>query len=683
MGNPAPVTELLLHRYNNDLVSEGRDETSNLVGRIDFSLEGQFELNNRNLFWDVSAVIGRSDIETQGTGIIDGRFFNAVDAVRLDATSLMPITDALSRRVDGDGANNGDLNGDGTIDMADALQHVVFNGGSGVDIERVDDPVICSVNLLLAQQEGGLTDANGDPLPGPEGYNAPAAGGGLTDSNLPFSDGCVPLNLFSYGGSSSESLAFITGGPQYTRSELRQQVFAANLSGDILDLPAGPLAFGIGWENRTDKGAFNAGLDSAVPITRSAAASSSGGELEANEFYGEVSVPLISENMGFSFLQSAEIALAGRYVENTVTGFEPQTEDTFEGRILVRPTDWLLLRASTANAIRTASLVELFTPRSRTFVSGDDPCDRRAVTRGDNPDLRRANCTAHMTALNVMFEGMPYDPATFESNIQDGTISGGFSQGNAELSPETSESWSAGFVVNPLDDLIVAYDWFNVEIEKRITNFGWEELAAACYDDPSYPNAFCGQFVRDAGTGQISQVSSTWLNSASSRLVGSQLQSEYELGLNDTFGWDFGTLEFDFNLFFLRTDERKDTVTSPITDTSGGYAIPDWEGTFDTTWEYDKWRVFWRMAFQDEPQLDPEKDLFYLNRAGTAVVYKTDIPFIHDLSVSYSITEDIFAQLSIYNLLDRRPSAVEDARTYFGTDERLGRRFILRTRIRF
>ena len=664
------LTEFKLHRYNNDLVNHGQDNTTNLVARGEFALNGQFDWRDRTMFWDFTTVVGRSKVDTEGSGIIDGRFFNAVDAVRLNATTLQPIIGALSAMEDGDG----DLNGDGEVNMADALQRVATTGGSGVDVIRTPNPVVCQISLLHAQN--GLMDADGNELPGPTDYNSPAAGGGLTDRNLPFSDGCVPLNLFTYGGSSPEALGFITGGPQYGRSDFDQRVFMANLSGDLFDLPAGPFAFAVGWENRTDDGEFRSGLDSAVPITRSSAIAASGGKLEANEFFGELRVPLISPEMNVPLLHEAEFTLAARRVVNTIGDDEADAETTNEFRMSVSPTEWLTLRASTASAIRTPSLVELYNPRSQFFVAGDDPCDAREITGGDAPATRRANCLAHMASLGVT----DYDPATFRSNIQDGTIDGGFSSGNALLVPEIAESWSAGFSLEPVDDLVIAFDWLNIEIEERIENFDWEALGAACYDNPVFPgNQFCDQFTRDEGTGQISEVNSTWLNSAESRWVGSQLQAEYEVDL-----WDAGELEWDLYVLYVRTDESQNTPTSPVTDTSGGYFIPDWQGTFDTTYTYDdKWRVFWRVLFQDEPKLDPNGDVFYLNRAENRVVHKTRHPILHNMSVRYNITENFSLQLTVRNVEDRKPNSVENAIGYFGAAEELGRSFSLSTRYRF
>jgi hypothetical protein len=48
-------------------------------------------LSERYFSWEVGAIFGKADVETQDRGIIDGRFINAIDAVRLNADTLAPV----------------------------------------------------------------------------------------------------------------------------------------------------------------------------------------------------------------------------------------------------------------------------------------------------------------------------------------------------------------------------------------------------------------------------------------------------------------------------------------------------------------------------------------------------------------------------------------------------------------
>jgi hypothetical protein len=148
-----------------------------------------------------------------------------------------------------------DINGDGVIDVADGLAHFNAAGGSGIATANLDD-IVCNVNIQNAT--GSLTGANQAP-----------SGNGITDEDLPYVTGCMPLNLFGQGAASPEALAFINGGPNITTSNQEQRVLMASISGDVVELPAGWLQFAAGYEARQEKGDFTPGLGTTLGVTRS------------------------------------------------------------------------------------------------------------------------------------------------------------------------------------------------------------------------------------------------------------------------------------------------------------------------------------------------------------------------------------------------------------------------------
>jgi iron complex outermembrane receptor protein len=52
--------------------------------------------------------------------------------------------------------------------------------------------------------------------------------------------GCVPINIFGRGSITPEAAAYVAA-EQTLQTRITQQVLAANLSGTVVDLPAGPL----------------------------------------------------------------------------------------------------------------------------------------------------------------------------------------------------------------------------------------------------------------------------------------------------------------------------------------------------------------------------------------------------------------------------------------------------------
>src|SRR3546814_5070774 len=65
-------------------------------------------------------------------------------------------------------------------------------------------------------------------------------------------NGCVPFNRIGIGTASQEGLDYVLGNP-FRNQKFQQDVFAANLSFDAFELPAGPVSVAIGGEHRREK----------------------------------------------------------------------------------------------------------------------------------------------------------------------------------------------------------------------------------------------------------------------------------------------------------------------------------------------------------------------------------------------------------------------------------------------
>ncbi|BBO28551.1 TonB-dependent receptor [Alteromonas sp. I4] len=648
-----------LHRFNNDLVGLGANRNETQVWRVSNIFEGVFEAFDREFYWDVSVVHGRSDILVETTGIVDGRFLNAVDARTIDNDLLEQV-----RLQDPDNPDD---------DLADLDAALVAlqgsNGGSTANFQFGD--TICGAYADLAA--GTLT-----------GFNSRASGSGLTDEDLPFLDGCVPLNIFG-SQASPEALDFITGGKQLAASSNMQTVWTANIGSYLFELPAGYVDFVIGTERRIEKGEYNPSVGLRVPITRSSISRPVKGGFDTEEYYAEISVPIISADMDIPFVAGLEFNGAYRYQEfNTQAprGFDDRTTDAdvYQASLKWQVNEDIGIRGTYATAFRNPSIQELFQPASQTFILGADPCDSRSVGLGPNPEVRRANC-----------ESIGIDTDTFISNIQDGTISGGISSGNPGLEPETNKSYSLGVTYAPtyVEGLEVAIDYYNLEIEDSISDVTFAIQAATCFDSNNFPNEpACDSFVRDennqvvSATNQPANVALSTFESVTARVF-------YEFDLAD-----MGSLSIDAFTQHNITNEFQATPASEVTEDVGDFADPEWLGTVDTTWTYGDWLVSHRVRWQNEVLIDPLRQRLYASNwevqedgsyAGN-LTNKSDSRFINDLSVRYTFDESTTVQLNILNLLDRKPDengAISAAAGHFGVDERLGRRFSLRLNSKF
>lgn len=654
-------------RFNNDLVNQGQFNNENHVWRVSNIVEGFFEFADRDFYWDVSVVHSKAENIREGFGIVDGRFLNAVDAQRIDDTMLSRIRDAR---------NSNDNPNDDLVTLDDALAALQgsrsrFTGG----FQRGD--IICGAYSDLAA--GTLS-----------GFNERASGSNLTDEDLPFLDGCQPLNLFGTARS-AEAVEFVQGGTQFSRSQNSQTVYTANIGGTAFELPAGPLDFVVGVESRIEQSDFDPGAILRVPVTRSAISRPISGGFDTFEYYAEIVAPLISADMDIPFVQGLTFEGAFRNQEfntNAPSGFEDRSTeaDVVQASLQWTITDDLSIRGTYATAFRNPSIPELFQPPSQAFISGEDPCDNRTVSLGPNPDVRRANC-----------ESIGIDTDTFVSSIQNGTISTGQTSGNPLLGPEENKSYSIGLTYTPeyVDGLQIAVDYYNLEIEDAINDVDFEILAATCYDSNDFANeSACNTFRRDPDTNQVVFASNRPANVATTTFEAVSLNIYYSYDLGE-----YGNLSFVTNTQHNITNEFQATSASEITEDVGDFADPDWIGTADINWSYEDWFVSHRVRWQSSVKIDALDQTFYgtpgeaqTDEDGNSyltldgLTNETDARFIHDLSVRYFLTESTQLQLNVLNLLDRGPDEagrIAFAAGHFGQDERLGRRFVFRINHQF
>jgi iron complex outermembrane receptor protein len=237
---------------------------------------------------------------------------------------------------------------------------------------------------------------------------------------------CVPLNLFGGQGSITPAMLDFIAFTQHDSSSQTLHDYAANLAGEIVNLPAGPLGLAVGYEHRDNSGTFEpdaivaAGLSSDIP------AKPASGRIKVDEGYAELRVPILADK---PFANKLDVSLAGRWFDYSTSG----SDSTYKFGTLWRPVDEVLLRASWGEGFRAPSIGEAFGTASRFDQEIVDPC---SGLTNSSPANIRANCIAN---------GVPADGSYVQINPQLPV----FTRGNPKLVPETSKAWTAGFVWEP------------------------------------------------------------------------------------------------------------------------------------------------------------------------------------------------------------------------------------------
>ncbi|MES2261309.1 MAG: TonB-dependent receptor [Pseudomonadota bacterium] len=168
---------------------------------------------------------------------------------------------------------------------------------------------------------------------------------------------------------------------------------------------------------------------------------------------------------------------------------------------------------------------------------------------------------------------------------------------NPNLSPERSKSYTLGLIWDPAPRTSVSLDFWQIQRKNEINQEQTDAAIAA------------GHVARDPSTaaapgdpGAITAVLASYVNSASSKVRGADLDGRYGFSL----GKERGTLTLDAkwtHLFkWLRTEQdgsqRDFAGTHGNCDVTNCIGTPDDRVNLGATWEYNAWRVSAAMNYR-------------------------------------------------------------------------------------
>lgn len=462
--------------------------------------------------------------------------------------------------------------------------------------------------------------------------------------NNPAAAGCQPLNLFGEGNSSAAARDYIWGEPA---SDVRYTQFsaAANLVGNLFQLPAGPLRVAIGGEYRkeTEKltadavGAVNGylGAGNAVPWS---------GSFSVTEGYVEATAPVFA---GF------DLNGAVRYADYSTAG----GQTAWKAGAVYAPVDGLNLRVSRSRDIRAPALNELFSPGS-------------VLT---NP-------------LTLIVDGV-----SKTNNIPQNVTAG-----NPRVRPELADTWTAGFAYRgrgALRGLGLSVDYYKIDIKDAISNPTSAQIAALCN---AGDQAFCTAFTYGPDPANPSQ-----------RIHTAMLAGTLNLGSFKQEGIDM-TLAYDASAGFLGDGGRygasasgtyvlhsivdPGTVGSTPLDHAGAMnpytlgAIPTFRGDLSQTLGTDRWEVSLQTLFISAGVQDKT-----YNTPGGQTINDNHVPATWYFNLSGKFFAGARKEYEFFwvvnNLLDQDPRAtpyfVLNAPVNGQYYDKIGRRYTAGVRVRF
>ena len=466
-------------------------------------------------------------------------------------------------------------------------------------------------------------------------------------------DTCVPINIIGYNQFGQDVRDYLVQ-ETFSTIELQQTVIEGSIAGDIVDLPAGPLSLAIGATHRRERGRFDVdqaqeiGIDPITPVV------SVGGGFDTDEVYGEALIPVVTNGEGLgdavgSIISNFQIDGAVRFVDNSVAGGDYTW--TLGGRLQLNLPgigDAFTFRGAYTEAIRSPSIVELFSPQAQGNFFANDPCEQRFIDGGNNPAVRRANCEAQFAqfqAAGNIDPGVALD--TYVSIITNASQPG-LTGGNPDLTNELSESYTLGFVFEPdfIPGLTISSDYTNIEVTDVIQSLTATQVANACYDSSNFPNEpACSSFTREAGTFQFTQPITGQTNAARRRLEAIITDASYTFDLADISDGLDGTMNLTANYFLLlKSDLQVGSGDLDILDRERNHLRHRWQ--VNASYQLDKWSalVQWRHEsgglFSNEDS-DERRDIFRFKDFNT-----------YNATIRYQINDTFSARLVVNNIFD-------------------------------
>ena len=363
--------------------------------------------------------------------------------------------------------------------------------------------------------------------------------------------GCVPFNMFGGAGSITQDMMDWATFVQNDSSKQDMWDITGNISGELFELPGGPLGIAMGVESRDQTGSFSPdeivqqGFSSDIP------AQATRGGYNVKEAYAELNAPILK---GITGVELLELNGAVRYSKYDTDSGGKFSHTTKKASINWKPIKDLRFRGSYAEGFRAPSIGELFGTASRFDQTISDPCsnDSTAPQNFLNNTTVRNNCIA---------AGVPAGGTYAQANPQISVLVGG----NENLHPETSKSWIFGGVFSPsfIPGFSIEANHYNIKVKGAIQPVDAAFTLTKCVvdNDP----ASCALVTRV--NGNLTQIQGILGNIAAIKTKGIDVNVAYR-GLKTGMG-KFGVT---WNNTFLKNYD----LLVPIT---GGVQVISREGT--------------------------------------------------------------------------------------------------------
>jgi len=488
--------------------------------------------------------------------------------------------------------------------------------------------------------------------------------------------GCQPIDLFGGGPISPAALKYVEA--DATQNSLQElKVASANVSGTVLDLPAGPLQLAAGVEYREESSRHVFDPLSNAHENGYIQENNVIGGFNVKEAFAEVNVPILS---GVPMFEKLSLRAAARNSDySTVGDFW-----AYNGGVEWKPIDDLLFRGVYAHAVRAPNIGELYSPSASGITTIVDPCNGIKLT--DTSTVAKnclkdpgvlANANANGGTVNFIqtdFQGVPQ-----------------VSQSNPSIHQEMARTWTFGAVYTPhqVAGLNFTVDYYNIKLSDAIASAPVNTILNLCYQQGL--QAFCSAITRRAqpslpySAGSVSQIITGLVNSGGEWARGIDFTGHYSTELAG------GVTSVALSYTRLFDQAIIPLQGQAVQKQAGAVGYPHNKGYITLGYDNGPWGIDLTGQFIGASQLDYT---WILQNFGTNVNvndFKIDPVFYTDVNLKYLFLDTYQVYFGVKNLFNvdppplwsGLPGQVGDAQTDSALYDGIGRRFYLGVRAQF
>jgi outer membrane receptor protein involved in Fe transport len=235
-------------------------------------------------------------------------------------------------------------------------------------------------------------------------------------------------------------------------------------------------------------------------------------------------------------------------------------------------------------------------------------------------------------------------------------------QGNRDLDPETSTSWTAGLVFSPSADFDITLDYFDIQMSDQVLDMRVEEILrneSRCRlgsGDPLGP-------LDAASTACVDAVARVLRNNG--RLIGIRVNPE-NVARENTSGvdanaryrinTDFGDFRLGLSHTWVREHDFKQFDDSPVEDQfaiNGGFDIPRTKTSATLSWTHAGWSAgLYGQRLGRLPNSDSYDQVYEAEDGSSPWIGAT---YSYNATFGYEFNEQMQMSLAVTNLFDKQP----------------------------